>query len=97
MKLMEVKLQGPPAQALPGLSSALAQPCVFVRFLKLRYACILSMNEAPASLAHPNTNLYQLQALQNLELPLGAAITLAEAIAACQAPSLVDNVGKTPH
>lgn len=55
------------------------------------------MNEAPASLAHPNTNLYQLQALQNLELALGAAIALAEVIAACQAPSLVHSVGKPPH
>lgn len=55
------------------------------------------MKEAPVPLTHLNLNLYKLQALQNLQLALGAATVLADLMAACQAPSLLDTVGKTPH
>lgn len=39
---------------------------------------MLLLCEAPAPLTNPNPKLYELQALQNLELPLGAAMVIAD-------------------
>lgn len=65
-------------QVPPMPSSVLAQPYVSVIFIKVRYVCILLFHEAPTPLTNPNPKLYKLQALQNLELPLGAAMIIAD-------------------
>lgn len=79
MKLIKLEPHGLPCTPVPPtLSSVLAQPYVFVRFIKVRYVCMLLLREAPAPLTNPNPKLYELQALQNLELPLGAAMVIAD-------------------